>query len=156
MGTSLNKVMLIGRLGKEPEVRAVGETHVANFSIAVDETYKDRNGDKQKKTEWVNIVVWGNSVQNFIQPYIHKGDLVYVEGKLQTRSWEKDGVTKYTTEVNVTDIKGLVTNSDPAPAQNSRPAGNSRPAQRPANTAARPVQRPAPAGPAFADDDIGF
>jgi len=109
MASSVNKVILVGRLGKDPEVRFTGDGKaVANFSIATDESYKDKNGEKQKKTEWHNIVVWGNSVEAFVQKYLHKGDMVYIEGKLQTRSWEKDGVKKYTTEVNVTDIKGLV------------------------------------------------
>jgi single-strand DNA-binding protein len=129
--SSVNKVILVGRLGKNPEVRAVGDNFVANFSIATDESYKDKNGEKQKKTEWHNIVVWGNSVKNFVEPYLHTGDMVYIEGKLQTRSWEKDGVKKYTTEINVTDIKGLVT----APADGGQPAqrqSTNRPAARPA------------------------
>ena len=130
MSSSVNKVILVGRLGKDPEIRATqGGKSVANFSLATDESYKSKDGEKQKKTEWHNIVVWGPSVENFVQPYLHKGDLIYVEGKLQTRSWEKDGVTKYTTEINVTDIKGLVTGDGSqstqqktAPKQASRPA----------------------------------
>ena len=152
MSASVNKWIGIGRLGKDPEVRfTAGGKAVANFSIACDESYKDASGEKQKKTEWVNLVVWGNSVEAYVQPYLHKGDLIYVEGKLQTRSWEKDGVKKYTTEVNVTDIKGLVT----APAEGRQPA--TRPTARPQQTrpAARPQARPAVA-PAINDDDIGF
>ena len=153
MANSVNKVILIGRLGKDPEIKfTAGGKAVANFSIATDESYKDAQGEKQKKTEWHNIVVWGNSVEAFIQPYIHKGDMVYVEGKLQTRSWEdkQTGVKKYTTEINVTDIKGLVTepvNAQPAArsAQQARPA-QGRPAQqaRPAQRQAAPAARPAP------------
>ena len=111
MSSSVNKVILVGRLGKDPEVRYTSSGKaVANFSLATDESYKNNDGEKVKKTEWHNIVAWGPAVENFISPYIHKGDLVYIEGKLQTRSWEdKDGNTKYTTEINVTDIKGLVT-----------------------------------------------
>ena len=152
MASSVNKVILVGRLGKDPEVRYTsGGKAVANFSIATDESYKDASGEKQKKTEWHSIVVWGNSVENFVQKYLHKGDMVYIEGKLQTRSWEKDGVKKYTTEVNVTDIKGLVT----APAEGGQPA--TRPTARPQQTrpAARPQARPAVA-PAINDDDLGF
>jgi single-strand DNA-binding protein len=136
MASSVNKVILIGRLGKDPEVRFTqGGKAVANFSIATDESYKDNQGEKQKKTEWHNIVVWGNSVEAFVQKYLHKGDMVFIEGKLQTRSWDdKDGNKKYTTEVNVTDIKGLVTGdgSSSAPTQTSRPA---------ARSAARPTTR---------------
>ncbi len=161
MGTSVNKVILVGRLGKDPEVRFTASgTAVANFSIATDESYKDKQGEKRKKTEWHNIVVWGNSVEAFVQKYLHKGDMVYVEGKLQTRSWDdKDGNKKYTTEINVTDIKGLVLqNAD----DNPRPAQPQRPQQHPTNKhgnpqgPARPAQRPAPQQFEAADDDIGF
>ncbi len=168
MGNSLNKVLLIGRLGKDPEVRYTQSGQaVANFSIATDESYTDKSGEKQKKTEWHNIVVWGKTVEAFVQPYLHKGDLVYIEGKLQTRSWEKDGVTKYTTEVNVTDIKGLVTGSSDqvAPAarssqQQGRPvqrqaAPAGRPPQRQAAPAGRPAQRPAQQQQ-VQDEDIVF
>ena len=149
MSNSVNKVILVGRLGKDPEVKYTGSGKaVANFSIATDESWKDSSGEKQKKTEWHNIVVWGPSVENFIQKYIHKGDLVYVEGKLQTRSWEdkKSGGTRYTTEVNVTDLKGLVTErSDDQPATRS----NERPAQRRAAPAAAAVNE-------VEDDEIPF
>ena len=159
MANSVNKVILIGRLGKDPEVKytkTVTEEFpdgypVANFSLATDESFK-KNGEKQKKTEWHNIVVWGRSVLNFVEPFLHCGDMVYIEGKLQTRSWDdkQTGVKKYTTEINVTDIKGLVTepvNAQPAarPAQQARPA-QGRPAQqaRPAQRQAAPAARPAP------------
>lgn len=172
MANSVNKVILIGRLGKDPEVkytkgdasRGIEPKAVANFSIATDESYKDSSGEKQKKTEWHNIVVWGKSVEAFVQKYLHCGDMVYVEGKLQTRSWDdkQTGVKKYTTEINVTDIKGLVTepvNAQPAarPAQQARPA-QGRPAQqaRPAQRQAAPAQRQAAPAPQEVDDEIGF
>lgn len=115
MSSSVNKWIGIGRLGRDPEVRYTQSGKaVANFSIATDESYKNAAGEKVKTTEWVNLVVWGKSVEAFVQPYLHKGDMVYVEGKLQTRKWEdkRDGTTKYTTEINVSDIKGLVTGGD--------------------------------------------
>lgn len=152
MSSSVNKVILVGRLGKDPEVRYTsGGKAVANFSVATDESYKDNNGEKVKKTEWHNIVVWGNSVENFVQKYLHKGDMVYIEGKLQTRSWDdKDGNKKYTTEINVMDIKGLVTGD-----------GSSQPAQQ--KTANKPAQRQAAQGnhgtgpaPEVDDSDIPF
>ena len=98
--SGVNKVILVGRLGKDPEVRNLenGAT-VANFSIATTETYKDRTtGERKEITEWHNIVLW-RGVAEVAQKYLHKGDMVYIEGKLRTRSWEKDGVTRYTTEV---------------------------------------------------------
>jgi len=151
--SSLNKVILIGRLGKDPEVRTTqGGKSVANVGLATDESYKNKDGEKVKKTEWHNLVIWGPSVENFVQPYLHRGDLVYVEGKLQTRSWDdKDGNKKYTTEINVTDIKGLVTTpvGDGQPAQQQRPAAG-RPAQRGTAPAPRPAQQE------IDDSDIPF
>lgn len=96
----VNKVILVGRLGKEPEVRNLDNgAMVANFSIATSESYKDKvTGDKKEVTEWHNIVLW-RGLAEITQKYVHKGDMVYIEGKLRTRSWEKDGITRYTTEV---------------------------------------------------------
>lgn len=98
--SGVNKVILIGRLGKDPEVRNLENgAVVANFSIATTETYKDRTtGDRKEITEWHNIVLW-RGIAEVAQKYLHKGDMVYIEGKLRTRSWEKDGVTRYTTEI---------------------------------------------------------
>lgn len=98
--SGVNKVILIGNLGKDPEVRHLdnGAT-VANFSIATTESYKDRNtGQRVDQTEWHNIVLW-RGLSDVAEKYLKKGDSVYIEGKLRTRSWEKDGVTRYTTEV---------------------------------------------------------
>lgn len=100
--SGLNKVMLIGRLGKDPEIRYTQSgTPVANFSVATSETYKDGNGEKQERTEWHNIVIW-NKLAEVAQKYLHKGDQVYLEGKIQTRKWQdRDGAEKRTTEVIV-------------------------------------------------------
>ena len=98
--SGVNKVILVGRLGKDPEVRNLenGAT-VANFTMATSETYKDKTtGDKKEITEWHNIVVW-RALADIAAKYLHKGDQVYIEGKLRTRSWEKEGVTRYTTEI---------------------------------------------------------
>lgn len=93
-------MILVGRLGKDPEVRHLenGAT-VANFSIATSEVYKDKTtGERKEITEWHNIVLW-RGLAEIAAKYLHKGEMVYIEGKLRTRSWEKDGVTRYTTEV---------------------------------------------------------
>lgn len=108
--SGVNKVMLVGRLGKDPEVRHLESgAAVANFSIATSETYKDRNtGERKEVTEWHNVVLW-RGLAEVAEKYVKKGDLIYVEGKLRTRSWEKDGVTRYTTEVvgdNMTMLGG--------------------------------------------------
>ena len=105
----VNKVILVGNLGKDPEVRHLenGAT-VANFPIATTESYKDRNGNRQEQTEWHNVVLW-RGLAEVAEKYVKKGDMIYVEGKLRTRSWEKDGVTRYTTEVvgdNMTMLGG--------------------------------------------------
>lgn len=141
--SSVNKVILVGRLGKDPEVRYTSSGKaVANFSLATDESYKDNKGERQKKTEWHNVVVWGVAVENYVQPYLHKGDLIFVEGKLQTRQWEdKQGQKRFTTEVNAFDIKGLnVTRSE---GNQGTAAGQSRPGDR--NEA-----------PEVSDEDIPF
>ena len=98
--SGVNKVILIGRLGKDPEVRNLDNgAVVANFSIATSESYKDRTtGEKKEITEWHNIVLW-RGLAEIAQKYLRKGDMVFIEGKLRTRSWEKEGVTRYTTEV---------------------------------------------------------
>ena len=98
--SSVNKVILVGRLGKDPEVRNLesGAT-MANFSMATSETYKDKTtGERKEITEWHNVVLW-RGLADIAAKYLHKGDQVYIEGKLRTRSWEKDNVTRYTTEI---------------------------------------------------------
>lgn len=96
----VNKVILIGNLGRDPEVRHLESgASVASFSIATTESYKDRNtGERRDVTEWHNIVLW-RGLADIAEKYLKKGSTVYIEGKLRTRSWEKDGVTRYTTEV---------------------------------------------------------
>ena len=116
MAGSLNKVTLIGRLGQDPEVREVGTSKVANFSIATDESYTDRSGNKVEKTEWHKIVMWNKAAEN-AQAFLKKGSLVYVEGKIETRSWENDsGEKRYTTEIKSFSFQMLDNKSD----QNSR------------------------------------
>src|SRR5688572_15786131 len=106
--SGVNKVILIGRLGKDPEVRNLDNgAVVANFSIATSESYKDRTtGEKKEITEWHNIVLW-RGLAEIAQKYLRKGDMVYIEGKLRTRSWEKEGVTRYTTEIVADNINML-------------------------------------------------
>lgn len=96
----LNKVQIIGNIGKDPEIRSTGSgSRVANFSVAVTERWKDKDGEKKERTEWVSVVVWSDGLIGVIEKYVHKGDKVYIEGKMQTRKWEKDGVDRYSTEV---------------------------------------------------------
>jgi len=106
----VNKVILVGNLGKDPEVRYLeGGTAVANFTLATSETYKDKGGNRIEQTEWHNVVVW-RGLAEIAEKYLRKGSMVYVEGKLRTRPWEdKDGVKRYTTEIiadNMTMLGG--------------------------------------------------
>ena len=103
---SLNKVMLIGNLGKDAEMRYTpGGQAVANFSIATSETWNDKeSGERKEKTEWHRIVLWGKQAES-LQEYLVKGKQIYVEGRLQTRSWDdKDGNKKYSTEIKADRI----------------------------------------------------
>ena len=106
--SGLNKAIIIGRLGKDPEHRAVSaQNNVTNFSIATSERWKDKQGEAQEKTEWHRIVAWGKLAE-ISQKYLSKGSQVYVEGKLQTRIWEdQQGQKKYTTEIVATNIQFL-------------------------------------------------
>ena len=104
----INKVILVGRLGRDPEVRYTQDgSAVASFSIATSEEWKDKNtGEKKERTEWHRIVAW-RKLGEICGEYLSKGRQVYVEGKLQTRSWEKDGVTRYSTEIVASDVQFL-------------------------------------------------
>lgn len=139
----LNKVQLIGRLGKDPELRTLnnGQT-VANFSLATSEEWKDRTtGEKKQLTEWHNLVVWG-PLATICNQYLHKGSQAYFSGKLRTRSWEKDGVTRYITEVFVDDMLMLDTkqgNGSGAPPITQNPGHTAAPG---AGTSAPATQYP--------------
>jgi len=111
---SVNKVVLIGNLGADPEVRTVPSgTRVANFSVATSREWSAEGGQKQEKTEWHKIVVWNNArgtgLADVVEKYLKKGDRVYIEGRLEYRSYEdkKDGTTKYVTEIRAFDLMML-------------------------------------------------
>ena len=101
---SVNKVILVGNLGRDAEVRFTPSgAAVANFSIATTEVWKDKSGQKQEKTEWHRVALWGKAAES-LKEYLVKGKMIYVEGRLETRKWEKDGVERYTTEVKADKI----------------------------------------------------
>lgn len=103
-GKSLNKVQLIGNLGKDPELRYTSSGRaVASFSIATSSSWKDQDGNVQERTDWHNIIAWAKLAE-ICAEWLKKGRRVYVEGRLQTRSYEKDGVKKYITEVVAEDM----------------------------------------------------
>jgi len=106
---SLNKVMLIGNLGSDPEVRSTtGGNRVATFSLATSRSWNDASGAKQEKTEWHRCVVWNSKVStlaDIVERYVKKGDKLYIEGRIEYRQWQdKDGQTKYSTEINVREL----------------------------------------------------
>ena len=105
----INKVILVGRLGKDPEIRSTPSgTSVAKFSMATDEKFTDRNGEKQERTEWHNIVAWGK-LGEICGQYLRKGKLVYIEGSIRTDSWDdkESGQKKYRTEIIANTMKML-------------------------------------------------
>jgi single-strand DNA-binding protein len=105
---SVNKVILVGRLGRDPETRYTGGGQaVANFSIATDETYKDKAGERQKRTEWHKIVVWGKQAE-IAQQYLKKGSLIFIEGRIQSREWQdKEGQKRTSFEIVATNFRML-------------------------------------------------
>lgn len=114
MARGLNKVLLLGHLGRDPELKYTEKgTAYCNFSLATTESYKDENGNKVDKTEWHNLVAW-RKLAEICGQYLKKGSKIYCEGKLQTDSYEKDGVKKYSTKIVLTDMMML----------DSKPAGD--------------------------------
>ena len=112
----VNKVILVGNLGKDPQVNYLDNgIAVANFSLATTESYKNKEGEKVSQTEWHNIVLW-RGLAEVAEKYLKKGSSVYIEGKIKTRKWEdKEGVTRYSTEVladNMTMLGGRPTSSE--------------------------------------------
>ena len=128
---SLNKVHLIGVVGKDPETRQFGDGgQVCNFTLATSETYTDREGQKQEQTEWHNIVLNGKLAN--LSQFIHKGSKLYVEGKIRTRSWQtQDGQKRFTTEIIANGLQLLdprqQSEAKPAPAPAPKPATRQRP-----------------------------
>jgi single-strand DNA-binding protein len=110
----VNKVILIGNLGQDPEIRNMQSgDRVASFSIATSESWKDKtSGERQERTQWHKIVVFNQNIVGVIEKFVKKGSKVYVEGQLETRKWEKDGVAQYTTEVVLRPFRGELTMLD--------------------------------------------
>lgn len=125
---AVNKVILIGNLGADPEVRDLeGGAKVATCSIATSEKWKDKNGEKQESTEWHRLVFW-RGLAEVVEKYLKKGSSIYIEGKLRTRSYEnKDGVKTWTTEIEVRELQML--GGRPEGGNNSAPAPTEQPAQ---------------------------
>lgn len=108
MAGSINKALVVGNLGRDPEIRNTqsGEK-IATFSVATSESWRDKaSGERKEKTEWHRVVVFNDRLADFVAQYLKKGSKVFVEGQLQTRKWEKDGHENYTTKIVLTKFKG--------------------------------------------------
>ena len=160
---SVNKVILVGRLGRDPETRYTGGGQaVANFSMATDETYKDKNGERQKRTEWHKIVVW-SKLAEIAQQYLKKGSLLYLEGRIQTREWQdKEGQKRTTTEIVASNFRMLGGRAEGAAAGGG---GTARSGGDDMESHAAPADDSysggsgaghAPGGPEISDEDIPF
>src|SRR3712207_5465392 len=139
MAKDLNKVMIIGRLGRDPEMRYTpGGSPVTTFSVAAGRQWKDGNGENREETEWFNVVVW-NKLAEICNEYLHKASRVYIEGRLQTRQWQdQDGQSHYRTEVIASDMiildgknegrsfRDMPDDFDSRPAPRSSPARGAR------------------------------
>ena len=149
MSKSINKAILVGNVGKDPEVKYTPTgTPVAKFSLATNERYKDRNEEWQERVEWHNIVAW-QGLAEIVGEYVRKGSKLYIEGKLQTSSWEdkQSGEKKYRTEIVAREIVLL------GPTPNG---GEQEDAERNPRRERRPEPEPAYAGGAITDEDIPF
>ena len=142
----VNKVILVGNVGNEPECRTMPNGNsVANISVATSETWKDRNtSEQQERTEWHRVVFF-NRLAEIVEQYVKKGSKLYIEGRLQTRSWEQDGIKRYTTEIVANEMQML----DSRGSTNQEGFGDQA-------TATQTPQQAAPANFDNFDDDIPF
>ncbi len=152
---SVNKVILVGRLGRDPETRYTGGGQaVCNFSMATDETFKDRSGERQKRTEWHKIVVWGKSAE-IAQQYLKKGSQIFLEGRIQSREWtDKENQKRTSYEIVATNFRMLGSKSDSMGGGGPRPSAPSSGGDFDADSHA-PMEHE-PSGPEVTDEDIPF
>lgn len=146
MSRSLNKAMLIGNVGGDPEIRTVGSGgKVAQFSLATSRTWNDQSGNKQEKTEWHRCVVWngsrGSGLADVVERYVKKGEKIYVEGEIEYRQWQdKDNQTRYTTEIRVRELMLLGGRAGGGDDMGGAPARSAAPAR------PKPQAKPAAGG----------
>jgi single-strand DNA-binding protein len=166
MAGSVNKVILVGNLGKDPDVRRLNSgDQVVSFSIATSESWRDKtSGERKEKTEWHNVVIFNENLGKVVEQYCKKGSKVYVEGQLQTRKWQdKDGNDRYTTEIVLQRFRGELTLLDSRGGGEGRDSFPEEGAPRSSgfNRAATSERRPAAlsgggGGAGEIDDDIPF
>jgi single-strand DNA-binding protein len=167
MAGSVNKVILIGNLGRDPEIRhAQDGSKIVTLSVATSESWKDKSsGERKEKTEWHRVVIFNDRIADVAERYVKKGSKIYVEGALQTRKWtDKDGAEKYSTEVVISRFKGELTLLDGrgeggGGAYEAGPASENDYGSGPSRSAAPVGKAPAGAGwdaPPDLDDEIPF
>ncbi len=147
MSGSLNKVMLIGNLGRDPEIRSTQDGNkIANLSVATSESWKDKNtGERKEKTEWHRVVIFDEKLSEIAEKYLRKGSKVYLEGQLQTRKWQdQSGADKYSTEIVLQRYRGVLTMLSDKPEDKPASGGT------PGYTRPEPTPGPDP------EDDIPF
>lgn len=152
----VNKVILVGNVGNDPEVRYMPNGNaVANISVATSDSWKDRNtGDQQERTEWHRVVFF-NRLAEIVEQYVKKGSKLYLEGRLQTRSWEQDGVKRYSTEIVANEMQMLDSRGGAGVGQDFGDKQNASPTES-AQKSAETSQAPAPSNFDNFDDDIPF
>ena len=144
MARGVNKVILVGNVGGDPEVRQITNGSVTNLTLATSESWKDKqNGQQQERTEWHRVVFF-NRLAEIAGQYVHKGSKIYVEGSLRTRQWEQDGVKRYTTEIVASEMQML----------DGRQNGQQQAVSQPQGQVSQPVQTSGGFGSDF--DDIPF
>jgi len=152
----VNKVILVGNLGAEPEARSLNNGgEVVNLRVATSETWKDRDGNRQERTEWHNVVIFNEHIGRVAKSYLRKGSKVYIEGKLQTRKWaDQSGNDRYTTEVVLQKFSGELVLLD---GRDEGGSGGSDRGSYGNGSSSRPQQRPQPAAfDSDLDDDVPF
>ena len=163
MAASVNKVILVGNLGRDPEIRRLGNGDpVASFRIATSETWRDKqSGERKERTEWHSVVIFNEGLAKVAEQYLKKGSKVYIEGQLQTRKWtDQSGAEKYTTEVVLQRFRGELTLLDKAerdpPSQDDYGTTRTRESNAGYGAAKGGESRQPASGTSHLDDDIPF
>jgi single-strand DNA-binding protein len=160
MSSSVNKVILVGNLGKDPEIRHTQDGRpIANLRVATSESWRDKaTGERRERAEWHTVVIFSEALAKVAQDYLHKGSKVYLEGQLQTRKWQgHDGQDRYSTEVVLQGFSAALTLLDPKPAgTSSRPSGDVAPAYSKAPPPKTPTSSPRTDWSRKPDDEIPF
>jgi single-strand DNA-binding protein len=159
MAGSVNKVILVGNVGKDPEIRRTQDGRaICNLSLATSETWRDKStGERKEKTEWHRVVIFNENLSKIAEQYVRKGSKLYIEGQLQTRKWtDKDGSERYSTEVVLQGFSGTLTLLDSRQEQADEPPQRSADVKPPMGNAPRGSMKDQTIGRRDMDDEIPF